>query len=238
MNRIQASAAFAQWLESTHPELYEALFAHAVSRGLRGFGDDPSDLGLDFSDPAAQAALQDMPVDTGNLDYVTASAYGDAVDALPGDLTSSISNNPISSSQGVTGSTSSVGNWLTSPQGLTAMANVGAATLNTLATAQMAKTQMAVIQAQAQRAIQGQSPVPVSYITNAQGQHVPVYVGQQIPTSISAASGNGTARPVTLPNGTTGYTLSSPALTSLFGGSNLIWVLLLAAGLLVAVASR
>jgi hypothetical protein len=241
--KTSAANEFAQWLGDTHPEVYEALFAQAMRAhaGLSGLGDVQDEFGISDFTPDTLDAVN---VDTGNLDYVEASAYGDAVDALPGGLENltggTSSSSPVSSTQGVTGAVSSIGNWLTSPSGLTAIANLGTAVLNTVATTQVAKTQMAVIQAQAQRASQNQSPLPVTYIQGANGQQVPVYVvgaGQQVPASIVSAIGNGTAQQVQLSNGSVGYTLNSSSLSSLLGGNNLLIVGLIAGGLLLLLAA-
>lgn len=243
-NRAQASSEFAQWLGEVHPEVYEAVFARAIASGantkrMNGFGffGDDSDLGADFSDvtsdftpDVSEPALQDISVDTGNVDYVIGSSMGDAADALPIFA-------PISSAQapagGVTGSANTVGQWITSAAGVSAVVNLGTAVLNTVATVDAAKTQMAVIQAQAARAQTGQSPYPISYVTNAAGQLVPVYNTSPtsvLPTAISNAIGSGGAVPI---NNGTAYALSSNTLSSLFSGNSSLLLLLGGAALLL-----
>lgn len=232
-----AGQEFAQWLGETHPQVYQALFAHAMRRGLSGLGDDSTD----FSDPT----LQDISVDTDNLDYVVGSSESDIADALPlfdtplnsagGGI--STSTGP-SSTTGVPAQTATVGQFLSSPAGVTAIAQLGTAVLNSVTTANIAQAQAAVIQANAQRAAAGVSPVPVSYVTNAAGQLVPVYntgtASSILPPVLQQAIAGGTSVPVTLPSGETGYTLTSNTLSSLLG-SNTIWLVLgaLALGLLL-----
>lgn len=246
--RAQAGLQLAQWLQAEHPEVFEAVFAQAVRQGvtnrraqLRGFaGDDEYDHAFTVNLP--EPVLQDIQIDTGNLEYVEASMYGDAMDALPGGLESLdvgvMSSTPVtastSSSGGITGALASVGHWLTSAQGLTSLTQLGSAVLNTVATTQVAKTQMAVIQAQAQMASLGKSPAPITYMHDAKGNLVPVYapgVSQQIPTSITTAIGQGRSTPVTLPDGSTGYTLNSSTLSSVLGSHT--GLVLAGAGLLL-----
>lgn len=254
MNRTAAGMAFAQWLGETHPEVYETLFAQAIAGGANarykaGLGSLGDDGGYDWSALDVSPALQDIQVDTGNLDYVVGSSMSDIADALPlfdvpagGGTSSSVVSSPSrSSGGGITGAIGSVGNWLTSTQGLNAIANLGVATLNTVVGVQAAKAQMAVVQAQAQRALNNQAPLPITYVQGANGQMVPVYVGdgtQLIPPALQAAINSGAAQQMVLPNGQYGYTLPQNTLSSLLGGNTGILLALLAGGVLLAVMAE
>lgn len=242
--RNAASQELAQWLGETHPQLYDALFAHALRNGARalsGLGDVGDDFGLSDFTPQ----LQDVSIDQDNLDYVDASSMGDIADALPlfDDPVGGTQSVPVSSQGSVTSSTQSVGQYLTSGPGLTAIANLGTAVLNAVATTQVAKAQMAVVQAQAQRAQNGQSPLPITYVEGPNGQVIPVYNtgnGTEIlPSALQGAINGGYSQPVNLPGGGVGYTLNSNTLSSLFG-SNSIWLVLgaMALGLVLLTGSN
>lgn len=119
---------------------------------------------------------------------------------------------------GISDAASSVGSYLTTGGGLTALSNLAGTYLQS-------KTAQSVVQMQLARANQGMAPAPVSYATNASGQVVPVYTAT-LPTSIAPYAGNA----VTLSNGQSGYPLTTPALTALSGASTLSqylpWILL------------
>lgn len=239
----RAAQQFGQWLGTVHPEIYQAVYAHVMTHGsgakgsnrsqsLRGLGDDDFDTeygSADFSDPA----LTDISVDTDNLEYVEASSEGDAADALP--LFDSPSSPISQGASSVTSSTAKVNNSLTSPSVVTAIANLGVAVLKTVATVDVAHAQMAVVNAQAQRAQQGQSPAPISYIQGPNGQMIPVYdtgmASGTIPSSLEQAIASGQSQAVTLPDGSTGYTLNSSTLSSVLGSNSSL--LLIAGGALL-----
>lgn len=241
MSRARAAIEFAQWLSETHPQVYQAAYgaAHSARTAHRNLGDVGDDFGLSDFTPQ----LQDISVDLDNLDYVEASSMSDIADALPlFDLTGTQSV-PVSSSQGVSGgSTASVGQYLTSPVGVATIANLGTAVLNAVTSTQVARAQVAVMQAQAQRAQQGLSPVPVTYVQGPNGQVIPVYNtgnGTQIlPSALQGAINGGYSQPITLPDGSMGYTLQSDTLSSLLG-SNSIWLVLglMALGLVLLTGS-
>jgi hypothetical protein len=241
MHNAVAGQEFAQWLGETHPQVYQAVFAHTMRRGLHGLGDDTTDDGSDFSDPT----LQDVSVDTDNLDYVVGSSESDVADALPlfdtplnsagGGISTSAGP---SSTTGIPAQTAVVASTVSTPAMATAVAQLGTAVLTAIAAPQIAAAQAQVLQANAQRAAAGQSPIPISYVTGANGQLVPVYntgTGTSIlPTSLQQSIAAGTSVPITLPTGETGYTLTSNTLSSLLG-SNSIWLVLgaIALGLLM-----
>lgn len=239
---------FGHWLGQTHPQVYEALFAHAIAQGaVRNTGLGDYDF-TSFSTPE----LQDIQIDTDTLNDITSSSWADAtsaiasaVQSLPGggSITRAPAGAPSSSGGGfVTGLTSaigSVGKWATSPQGLNSLSQLGTAVLGAVTSANVAKAQVATIQAQAARAQAGLNPAPISY--DAYGN--PVYntgmSNQQIPAALDAAIRNGTAHQVVLPDGSIGYTLDNNTLSSVLG-TGLPWYVLagIAAVVLFALTSN
>lgn len=239
-----ARAQLAMWIEQEHPELFQALYAaaHAAgtqSRGavLKGFGDDGTDDESWFN-PATGSDPTLVPI---TLDTNTISAPNITMDVTP-DSGSAIS----SAWGGITNAAESVGNWLVSPSGVNAVAQVGTAYFKTQGAIAQQQTQAQILQAQIQAAQQGQSPYPVTYVTNAAGQRVPVYVTQsptgllpgsygnaapQVPAGLQVAIANGSAQPITLADGSVGYTITSSILSTLTSNP-LLW--LLAAGVLLA----
>jgi hypothetical protein len=250
----QASQDFAVWLETVHPDIYTQLYSQAIQQGahahrLGALGDDDSS-DLDVSDDSSSYDWSSFSSPT-----LTDPLTGDSIDtSIDSSTSTDLTLQPLSfdastltapnvtidasgtTGDSLTGAATSVGNWLTSAQGLTAVANLTTATANAVSTVQQGKVQMAVIQAQAARAASGASPLPITYAYNSAGQLVPVYQpvsGSLIPPNVSAAIGNGTAQPVTLADGSTGYTLSSSLLQSLFGAGDSTWILLGAAVVLM-----
>ncbi|MGH7144781.1 MAG: hypothetical protein ACREJ2_11735 [Planctomycetota bacterium] len=142
-----------------------------------------------------------------------AAAHGAIPKAGLGDWSSILSD--IGS--GISDAASSVGDYLTSSQGMQSLTGLA----NTYLQSQTAQ---AVTQMQVSRAQQGLAPAPVSYAVNSAGQTVPVYTGSTVPSSIAPYAG----QPVNL-GGTTAYPLSSQALAALSGGSTLTkympWIL-------------
>jgi hypothetical protein len=219
---------FAQWIEQEHPQLFNVLYSTAVRRGaysrtaqLHGFGDDDDSSGIDLSltsdgiDPDLSnftPQLQDVDVSISN-DVVSSSSIVSTPD--PGSDASPVSDTAGSS---IANAADSVGSWLVSGAGLTALANVTTAVFRAQAASTTAQMQQQVLQAQAARAIAGQSPLPITYATNSAGQLVPVYStasGAVIPPSVTSSIASGGAYPVTLPDGSTGYALTSSTLSSL-----------------------
>lgn len=221
-------AEFAQWLEATHPDVFEAMYPLArehVLKGLSGLGD----VALTDVTSSLDAALDNISFSAGT-DINAALALQDFGETLS-TPTVPVSPSGTSSSGGVLSALSSVGSWLTSGGGLNALANLGTQVLKTQATADQAKVQMAVIQAQAARVQAGQSPAPIAYVN---GQ--PVYTtggGQYIPAALEQAIQNGTAHPVTLADGTTGYTLDHSTLSSVLSTGVPWWIWLIGGGFLL-----
>jgi hypothetical protein len=241
---MTAADQFAQWLGTVHPDIYAQLYAHAKSLGvgtrtLSGFGDDSTDpisadevtvtadAPVDASSYSPDAPIQDIGVDTSSIDTSVISA--------PNVVTSPDSG----SSGGVLSALSSVGSWLVSPQGLTSLAQVGTAVLKVQQAQTVANAQLAVIQANAQRAAAGQSPVPISYVTDSTGHLVPVYEtgSAAVSPTLETAIAQGRATAVTLPDGSTGYTLDQPTLNSLLGVS-VPWYVWAAGALLLVLLAR
>jgi hypothetical protein len=220
---MTAADEFAQWLEKEHGDIYETLYAQARSCGVgfAGFGDDVA---------SVDSAMQDVTIDTGSIQStVDSSAFS----------TPSPADSPTGTSvgEGVLNALSSVGNWIVSPQGLTTLANVGTAVLKVQQSQAVAQTQMAVIQANAQRAAAGRAPIPITYATDASGHVVPVYdttTAQMMPPQLETAISAGRARPVTLPDGTTGFAVDNTTLGHILGGNVPWWFWALAGGILLA----
>jgi len=231
-------AEFAQWLEEVHPEVFEALYARA-RKGLSGLGDGEIDL-VDVTS-SLDSALNDISFSAAT-DINAGLALQD-FNLSEAVSTPSVQVSPagVTSSSGVLSSLESVGQWLTSKSGLNAMANIGTAVLKTQGAVDVAHAQMAVIQAQAARANTGVSPAPISYTRDAQGNLVPVYntgTASGIPADLETAIQQGRAHLVTLPDGSTGYTLDQPALSSVLGTALPSWLwIALAAGIVLAVVS-
>lgn len=244
MNRDSA-VQLAQWVESAHPEIFATLYAKAINSGvnarpvyLQGFADD-SDL-TDLS--SFTPTLSDISIDTGDATFMPVTSMdtgiiGTGDDSSDGSWLSTIGS-------GIANAAISVGTYLTSAQGLNTLANVGTAVLKTQQAQANAATQQAVLQQQIVRAQTGVSPVPITYVQDANGQTVPVYSTGELdgavnvatlPTALQQEIAAGTATPIELADGTIGYQLSSNTLASVFGSnSSLIWIGL-AALLLVAV---
>lgn len=228
---------FAQWLEETHPEVFEALYAVARSRArspLSGLAD------VDLSDVTSSldSALDQISFSAGT--DIDAGLALQNLDFGIGETTPTVTQSPagVSSSSGVLNSLSSVGQWLTSASGLNAIANIGTAVLKTAGAVDVAHAQMAVIQAQAARANAGMSPAPISYTRDAQGNLIPVYntgTSQYVPTQLEQAIQQGRAHAVTLPDGSIGYTMDS-ALTSSLLSTGLPWWMWLIGGGIVLIA--
>jgi hypothetical protein len=161
---------------------------------------------LEVNEPALFAALLKAASSSG----MPPAGLGDWSSIL-----SDVGSVASSLGSGISDAASSVGNYLTSSQGLQSLSSLANTYMQTQA-------QQAVLQTQLSRAQQGLPPAPVSYSTNAAGQVVPVYTGaSQVPGLYGS--------PVTLPNGTSGYPISTTGLTALGGTSSmssyLPWIL-------------
>lgn len=121
---------------------------------------------------------------------------------------------------GISDAASAVGTFLTTPSNVTALTSLASNYFTSTASQANAQTQLAVLQAQAQRTQAGLSPAPVTYVTSAQGVTTPVYVpamASQIGAPAAAVPVNAGA-PVTLSNGQVAYPLTSSSVASLLPG--------------------
>lgn len=238
-----APQEFAAWLGKEHPDVYAQLYAHAKSQGvgsrrLSGFGQDDGSADPISSDVVTVSA--DVPVDTSSTYDPSAPIQDIGVDTSVISAPNVVTSPDSGSSGGVLSALADVGSWLVSPQGLTSLAQVGTAVLKVQQSQQVAQAQMAVIQANAQRAAAGKSPLPITYTTDATGHVVPVYEtgSAAVSPQLEAAINAGQARAITLPDGSTGYTLDQPTLNSLLGVSIPWYVWALAGGILLALVAR
>lgn len=173
---------------------------------------------------AAPATNPSAP-DTGTLDVATDNSGG---------LLSTVGS-------GIASAASSVGNFLTSAQGLSDVTKLATAYFGLQNTKANAQLQTAVLQAQVARASNGTAPAPVTYALNSAGQLVPIYAvtaGGTIPAALAAAIQNGTSQYVTTPSGVSGYTVPANTISALGSGVSLTsllpWVLLIVGGLVLA----
>jgi hypothetical protein len=218
-----AQIQFAQWLASEHPDIY-AQIATKVDAGHQGLGDL-----TDFT-----PTLTDITFDPGTVDLsdsVTSVLDNIDLSALTSgivDAANTISKPAAATSQGVLSSIgsglASVGSYIVSPQGLNTLANVTKATLAVGTAIEVAHYQNQVIAAQAQRAANGQPPLPITYDENG----YPVYYGSSgIPPGSHA---------VRLADGSIGYVLDSQgSLSSVLNFSSIPWYIWAAAGGLVLI---
>jgi hypothetical protein len=255
-----AAEQLSQWLESTHPDLFDALLQHVQNRRmtaqlrttrLRGFGQD-EDL-IDIPDTSVDFSTPDIPtLDVSDLQTPGINA---AIDAGP-DVTSALDVATDNSGtgflqsigSGITSAASNVANFLTSSQGLSDLTKLGTAFFQVQNTKANAQLQSQVLQVQIARAGTGQSPSPITYAM-VNGQLVPVYSSAALPvtatgaviapstmpSSLLSAISAGQSQLVTLPNGSTGYVVPSNVIGSLSGGASLQqlfpWLLLVGAAL-------
>jgi hypothetical protein len=235
---MSAANEFAQWLAQEHPDIYAHLFTLARQQGVgnrpfAGFGDDSAP--LDEVTVSTDAA----PVDT-SVAYDPSAPIQDISTFDPNTLsTPSPIESPTgtSSGGGFLDALSSVGDWLISPAGIGSIAAVGTAVLKIQVAKDVANTQMAVINANAQRASQGKSPIPITYVTDASGHVVPVYntgTMQLMPPQLENAVAAGQMRQVRLSDGSLGYAMDTSTLNSVLGSSVPLWVWLLGGGILLA----
>jgi hypothetical protein len=238
VNRQEASALFAQWLGEEHPDIYAAMYAKhlAVRQGLGDLTDFTPDLS-DVSVNTDDISVSDSATNAINEGWDTTSADESLVPigSSSGITSPNVVTNPTSgSSGGILSSLSSVGNFLTSPAGLQTLGNVVAATISAVGSVQVAQTQMAIVQAQAQRAAAGIPPAPISYAANG----APVYVGtaSSTPPDLAAEIRNGTAQATVLPDGSVGYSLTNSSLNSLLNVGSIPWYIWAAAGGILLIA--
>lgn len=250
IGRSLAAIEYAQWLEKEHPDIFEVLYSQARNNGIGNnklgvLGDDgitdiqfdPGDIELspgtsaaiDFASYDPEPVLQNIPISFAPTDSpvsVTNVATGQG--STSGGFGS-----------GLLSALSSVGNWLTSPSGLSSIATIGTTVLKMQETQQAANLKMAVINGNASRAAAGKSVVPITYMTNEQGQTVPVYdtgTMQLMPPELEAAIQQGRAHQVTLADGSVGYAIDNPTLSSLLGVSQIPWYVWAAGASILALA--
>jgi hypothetical protein len=268
-----AAQQLAQWIEATHPELFQTLFAYvqtvqAAQRlrqsRLRGFGDDDDltyfvpdypDTSAGYSAPAAPsfdiptvnvADLQSVGL-PGATDVTVSSPISTPLDSNTLDVSTDNSGGGLLQSigSGIASAASSVGNYLTSAQGLNTVAKLATAYFQVQNTQAQAQLQTQVLQAQLQRAAAGQSPAPLTYAVASNGALIPVYTTSPLasmgvypanmPPSLQTAIAGGQSQLVTLPDGTTGYTVP-PNVVSTLNASLSEWLpylLLIGGGLLL-----
>lgn len=240
---------------------------------LRGFGQDDGS-GMDLSSvmddtSAVDSSAMDLSsvMDSGETITVSADAISQPIltpvdtsnFSTPSDITTDIAGPtantlPVTSSSGpsfleqlgsgVTQAASGVANFLTSPQGLTALTNLGTAYFATTAAATNAKTQTAILQAQVAQASAGRSPYPITYAQSG-SQLVPVYnmpsvginpngtLNSPVPIPAALANAIATGQAQYIPG--VGYTIPENTVSALSGlslSSILPWLLLIAGGLL------
>lgn len=142
---------------------------------------------------------------------------------------------------GISSAASSVGNFLTSSQGLSDVTKLATAYFGLQNNKVNAQVQTQVLQAQLARSAGGLSPAPITYAIGANGQLVPIYSASStagLPPALQAALAGGTSQYVTTPSGVSGYTVPTNMVSALTGGMSLSqllpWILLIAGGLILA----
>jgi hypothetical protein len=234
---------------------------------LLGFGQDDTDITFDtggdyapsYSDADTIASsYSPAAVDIPTLSESDLSTPGltTALEPSTGDISVSTDNSGSgllsSLGSGISSAASSVANFLTSSQGLSDVTKLATAYFQVQNTQANAAVQTQILQAQAARAAAGQAPSPVSYGVSASGQLIPIYatgtpltsIGgalvspANMPAALVAAIQSGQSQWVTLPDGTTGYTIPSNMVGSLSSTQTLTsllpWVALVIGGLLLA----
>lgn len=177
--------SLAAWLAGHHPDLFltvlkQAQVAQTAQKvKLGGLGD-----GLPSSD--VTPGLQEITFDSSAL--VPAKFVTDATDTgsswlsnLGSALTSSgssIGSTLLGAGSSVLGALGSVGSYLTSPVGLNNLTGLAKTYFTLQGQTSNAQTQQAVLQAQTQRAMAGQTAAPITYQRDAYGNMVPVYATQ------------------------------------------------------------
>lgn len=175
---------------------------------------------------APAGAVNPSAPDTGTFDVATDNSSGGFLSTV---------------GSGIASAASSVGNFLTSNQGLADVTKLATAYFQLQNNQVNAQVQQQVLQAQIARAASGASPAPITYAVGPNGQLVPIYTGapgSSLPPGLAAAIQNGTSQYVTTPNGVSGYTIPSNVLPSLGGSlslsSILPWAALIVGGLILA----
>lgn len=181
---------------------------------------------LTSTDLGAPTLTSSLPAPSGTLDVATDNSSGGFLQSI---------------GSGIASAASSVGNFLTSAQGLTDVTKLATAYFQLQTNKVNAQVQTQVLQAQATRAANGASPVPITYALASNGQLVPIYsvaAGSALPVALANAVQAGTSQYITTPNGVSGYTIPSNVVSSLSGTTSLTsvlpWVALIVGGLILA----
>lgn len=242
MTTQQAGEQFAQWLEQEHPDVYAVVYAQAVRSGLSGYGDVDdftptlTDISFDASDVSELSSVESS-VDSGWANALDSIGSSSAPASSPVSAPNVVTRPQSGTSGGVMSAISSIGSWLASPQGLNSVVNLGTAIVKTQGTIESGKVQMAVIQAQAQRAAAGLPPAPITYTLDANGNRVPVYdtgTNGYMPPDLESAIASGRAHAVTLPDGSVGYVMDGSTLNSVLNFSSIpLWAWLLLGGVVI-----
>jgi len=174
--------ALAVWLARTHPMLLQKVAAQMPRR----LGDDGL-VDFDFSSIGEDLApLSSVSSAVDNADWLASftPTLVDVTSDIPQTIDqvqqssainwSSVFSNAASAAAPAQQS-SSVGTFLSTPDGLSALAKAAGSYFQAQASASQAQTQQAILQAQTARAAAGQNPASIGYVTNpATGQQVPV----------------------------------------------------------------
>lgn len=261
-----AAQQLAQWIEVAHPDFFSALYSYVAQRRmsaqlatarLRGFGDDGD---LDLSDFTPDLSS----VDTDTTDLISSQYTPGTVDIptltsddlgvspvntaiVPADNTLDVSTDNSGTSflsevgSGISSAASSVGNFLTSAQGLGDVTKLATAYFQAQTSSTNAAIAKQVLTAQVARAAVGASPAPIQYAVSSTGQLVPVYtgvVGANLPLALQSAIASGASQYVSTPGGVSGYTVPSNIIGGLAGGTSLSdllpWIALIVGGLILA----
>lgn len=227
MQTLTPAIRLASWLLQHHPQIFNALAQQAKAQGFSGLGDDTvsTDIGTSFTYDSSNDTF-----DPGSSSLVDSSSFSPAAPELtqfqldpstfstPSFDSSSLSmpNFQVDTggSSGVGASTSSVGSFLSSGSGISALTSLARAIFGS------SSAQGATIATQAKLVSAGQNPAPIAYGVNAAGQVVPIYTGSTVPAAIAA-----TGTPALTTAGVAGLSLSTSALASLIPSSIMPWVI-------------
>ena len=265
-----AAQQLSEWIEITHPDFFNVLYRYVANRRvgmalngarLRGFGDDGDtldyftpDVSADVDPDTTDAIASSYTPATVDIPTLTASDLGvsSAVDTplvpVSTDATLPVSTDSAGSSSflstvgsGIASAASSVGNFLTSAQGLSDVTKLATAYFQLQTTNTNAAIQKQVLTAQIARASVGQSPAPLTYAVASNGQLVPIYAvstGSPLPVALQNALATGASQYVTTPSGVSGYTVPSNIVGGLTDGPSLTdvlpWIALVLGGLILA----
>lgn len=218
MMTAASATALSSWILREHPGVFATILkgqARRAGQKLSGLGDDFDD--LQPVDVTAQYIGD--PNELTDVD-VTAQYINDPLQPVqvtaqliqPSDLTAvNISTPSLVSTLGssIGSAVSSVASFLL--KGTAVIAPVAVAAFNAKTSSTNAQNQQAVLAAQIARAGAGIAPANISYLADG----TPVYIPTASATGGLTTIPAGLGAAVTLPNGQTGYTLTSQALNNL-----------------------